>query len=164
MGRRSSVVAIVILAFAGLSLTSIAAPAGRGTPNENAPFLLEERYASEPEPKQRVLIAIKLAEVRLKELQSAYKNGSPALQKEAAENYLGAVDRLAKAVSEAADMGYSKKAEQRLRHQLRELEDLKMAVYYQERPAVTDVAARVAKVQEKILYSIMQPRQESAKR
>ena len=153
-----------ILAFAGLSLAPISAPAGRGTPSENAPFLLEERYDSEPDPKQRVLIAIKLAEVRLKELQSAYKNGSPALQKEAAENYLGAVDRLAKAVSEAADMGYSKKAEQRLRHQLRELEDLKMAVYYQERPAVTDVAARVAKVQEKILYSIMQPRQESANR
>ncbi|OFW12262.1 MAG: hypothetical protein A3H27_02820 [Acidobacteria bacterium RIFCSPLOWO2_02_FULL_59_13] len=164
MGRRSSVVAIVILAFAGLSLTSIAAPTGRGTPSENAPFLLEERYDSEPDPKQRVLIAIKLAEVRLKELQAAYKKGTPAPQKEAAENYLGAVDRLGKAASEAADMGYSKKAEQRLRHQLRELEDLKMAVSYQERPTVVEIAARVAKVQEKILYSIMQPRQESAKR
>ena len=156
--------AMEILAFAGLFLAPLAALAGRGLPKENAPFLLEKQYDSEQNPRERVLIAVKLAEVRLKELQAAYKKGTSTLQKETAENYLGAVDRLGKAVNEVSDIGYSKKAEQRLRRQFRELEELKIAVSYQERPAVVEVEGRVAAVHEKILYSIMQPRQGVANR
>ncbi|MBI3895747.1 MAG: hypothetical protein HY313_07420 [Acidobacteria bacterium] len=154
---------MIILFFTGLLIP--VAPAGRGLPKENAPFQLEEQYRRESDPKQRVLIATKLAEVRLKELQAAYKKEIiPTSQNETVENYLGAIERLGKAVNDASDVGYSKRAEQRLRRQLRELEDLKMAVSYQERPVVAKVEEQVAAVLEKILYSIMQPRQEEAKR
>ncbi|MBI4465051.1 MAG: hypothetical protein HY647_10130 [Acidobacteria bacterium] len=156
--------AAVILALAGLFLAPPSALAGRGLPKENAPFQLEEQYNRAQDPKERVLIAVKLTEVRLKELQAAFKKGTTGLQKETAESYLGAVDRLGKAASEAADIGYYKRAEQRLRNQLRELENLKMAVSYQERPAVVEVQGRVAAIHEKILYSIMEPRQEAARR
>ncbi|MBI4458646.1 MAG: hypothetical protein HY648_01135 [Acidobacteria bacterium] len=152
--------AIGILSLIGLGLVPLSALAGRGAPKENSPFLLEEAYDREPDPKQRVLIAIKLSDIRMKEFETVFKREAASLQKEAGESYLGSVEKLGQAVDDALDSGYAKRAEQHLRRQLRSLENLKMAVSFRERPAVEQVAAQVSKIHEKVLYRIMQPRQE----
>ncbi|OFV99178.1 MAG: hypothetical protein A3F68_00540 [Acidobacteria bacterium RIFCSPLOWO2_12_FULL_54_10] len=149
-----------ILLALGLTMIGFltdAAIAGRRSPKENAPFLLEEKYKREPDPKQRVLIAIKLSDLRFKELRTVYMKGAASLQQETSASFLLATELIAKAVNDATDSGYSKKCEQHLRRQMRSLEDLKMDVSYQVRPALDAITKQVAGFHEKILYSLMNP-------
>ncbi len=129
---------------------------------EKAPARLELEYERESNPKKRVKLAIELSEARLKELRTAYESDSPERGTEAATTYLAAVERLGKAVREASNTGASKSAEIHLRRQGRELENLRMSLAFLDRPPIEHAAARVSQVREEILYSIMNPRRESA--
>lgn len=126
---------------------------------------LEKQFAKESNPKKRVKLAIELTKQHVKQLGSAYQDGEPALQAEASENYLAALDRLGKAVAEASNAGASKGAELQLSQQLRQLADLKMSISSLYRPALETVIERATSLREEILYSIMTPPpKESAKK
>ena len=71
---------------------------------------------------------------------------------------------LEKAVSEASHTGTSKKAEVHLRRHTREMETLRISVSFNEREALDEVLSRIMNLRQEILYSIMNPPRESAKR
>ncbi|MBI3896087.1 MAG: hypothetical protein HY313_09170 [Acidobacteria bacterium] len=77
---------------------------------------------------------------------------------------MAALERLEVAVRDASNFGVSKKAEISLRKQARILTDLKMHVSYLDKPAIDKILARVAKLHQEILYSIMNPPQRTAKK
>jgi len=67
------------------------------------------------------------------------------------------LDRLDKAAEENSNGGAAKKAEIRLREQIRALENLKMNISARQRNPIEKAMARVVKLHEEILYSIMMP-------
>ena len=164
MNVKLVVSAAAFLAFGLGDFSALSSFAGRGLPRENAPFLLEEKYDRESNPKKRVLIAIKLMEVSLKQIRFAYKTEVPTKGEEAIEQYLSAVDRLERAEIEAADTGYSKRAEIHLRQQARGLENLKISLSVMDRALVEKAVKRVTSLRETILYNIMDPREASARK
>jgi len=118
---------------------------------------LESEYDHETSPKRRVKIAIDLADLRLKELREAYESEDPARENERMEDYISSLGRLEKAVN-TSGAGTSKDAEIHLRRQGKILENLKMSVSYNERSPIEQVADRVTKLHEHVLYSIMKPK------
>ena len=68
------------------------------------------------------------------------------------------------AVTAAAHTGTSKSTEMHLRRQVRDLENLKTNVAYFDRPAIEKIIERAEALREKILYSIMNPRDGKAKK
>jgi len=74
------------------------------------------------------------------------------------------LDLLESAVSKAANPGVFKNAEQHLRRQIHDLENLKMNVSALERPDLEKVQTRLVSLRQKFLYSIMNPQRESAKK
>lgn len=155
--------AAVLVVFSG-SLASLSALDGKGVPNANAPFLLEQKYDRETKPKNRVKIAIKLTDMRLQLMRSSYDTVDPEKAKEAITQYRSAVDLLVQAVRSASDTGYSKRAEIHLRRHERELKNLQMSLSVMERTSVEQVAGQVTNLREEILYDIMNPRDESARK
>ena len=123
---------------------------------EKTPSQLEAEYDREQNPKNRVTIAVELIEERLEELRSAYQKES-ADRVAAVRHYLSALDRLDKAAEENSNGGAAKKAEIRLREQIRALENLKMNISARQRNPIEKAMARVVKLHEEILYSIMMP-------
>ncbi len=160
MTAKSIIPAAAALVLLFVSLTNLSALDGKGPPSENAPFLLEQKYSRESNPKNRVKIAIKLTDMRLKQLWYVYNEADPERVEEALERYLSAVDLLGQAVMSASDLGYSKRAEIHFRQQARELENLKMSLSVMERAAVAKAAEQVTSLREEILYNIMNPRED----
>ena len=148
---------LLVLGLTIIACLADAAVAGRRAPKENVPFLLEEKYKNEPDHKQRVLIAIKLSELRFKELRAVYTKGAASLQQETGTSFLLATELIAKAVNYATDSVYAKKSEQHLRRQMRALENFKIDVSYQVRPKLEAIAEKVAEIHEEILYNLMIP-------
>jgi hypothetical protein len=125
---------------------------------------LEKEYARESSPKKRVKVAVDLAKQRLKQLSSAFKDGEAPQQTAASDNYCDALDRIDKAVVEASSAGTSKGAEVQLGIQLRQLEELKMNISALDRHGLEKAIGRAAQLRERVLYSIMNPPRESAKK
>lgn len=146
------------------NVASLSALDGKGAPNENAPFLLEQKYSRESKPKNRVKIAIKLTDMRLQLMRSAYDTGNFEKEKKALGQYLSAVDLLVQAVRSASDTGYSKRAEIHLRRHERDLNNLQMSLSVMDRMPVEKAAEKVTILREEILYTIMNPRDESARK
>ena len=164
MTVKSVISAAAVWVLLSGNVASLPALDGKGAPNENAPFLLEQKYSRESKPKNRVKIAIKLTDVRLQQMRSAYDTVNSEKEKEAIKHYLSAVDLLVQAVRSASDTGYSKRAEIHLRRHERELEHLKMSLSVMDRASVEKVAGQVTRLREEILYTIMNPRDESARK
>lgn len=164
MTVKSVILAAAVLVLLSGNLASLSALDGKGVPSANAPFLLEQKYDRETKPKNRVKIAIQLTDMRLQLMQSSYDTVDPEKAKEAITQYLFAVDLLVQAVRSASDTGYSKRAEIHLRRHEREFKNLQMSLSVMERTSVEQVAGQVTRLREEILYSIMNPRDESARK
>ncbi len=164
MTVKSVISAAAVFVLLSGNLASLSALDGKGAPDANAPFLLEQKYNRETKPKNQVKIAIKLTDMRLQLMWSAYDAVDPEKGKEAITQYLSAVDLLVQAVRSASDTGYSKRAEIHLRRQERELKNLQMSLSVMERTSVEQVAGQVTRLREEILYDIMNPRDESARK
>ena len=154
-------ITIAVLCLSGLA--DAWALSGRSRPSGETPVLLEQLYEREANPKKRADIAMDLMDMRLKLLGSAFKDGQ-GQQQQVVQDYLKAVGLLEKAVSGASHTGTSKKAEVHLRRHIREMEMLQISVSFYEREALDEVLSRITNLREEILYSIMNPRRESAKR
>src|SRR5262249_27222711 len=118
---------------------------------------LQSEYDREANPKKRVKIAIDLTDQRLKEMREAYESEDASRESARMEDYLSSINRLEKAVN-SPGAGTSKDAEIHLRRQGKALENLKMSVSYSERKPIEEVAERVTKLHEHVLYSIMKPK------
>ncbi len=164
MTVKSVISAAAVLVLLSGNLPSLYALDGKGAPSANAPFLLEQKYNRETKPKNRVKIAINLTDVRLQLMRSAYDTMNSEKEKEAIGQYLSAVDLLVQAVRSASDTGYSKRAEIHMRRHERELQQLKMSLSVMDRASVEKAAGKVTSLREEILYSIMNPRDESARK
>lgn len=156
-------VAAVLVLLSG-NLPSLSALDGKGAPSANAPFLLEQKYSREAKPKNRVKIAIKLTDMRLQQMRSAYDTVNYEKEQEAIGHYLSAVDLLVQAVRSASDAGYSKRAEIHLRRHERDLKNLQMSLSVMDRMPVEKAAEQITILREEILYDIMNPRDESARK
>ncbi len=164
MTVESVISAAAVLVLLSGNLASLSALDGKGVPSANAPFLLEQKYDRETKPKNRVKIAIKLTDMRLQQMRSVYDAVDPEKEKEAIGQYLSAVELLGQAVMSASDTGYSKRAEIHLRRHERELKNFQMSLSVMDRTSVEQVAGQVTRLREEILYSIMNPRDESARK
>ena len=160
MTAKSIIPAAATLVLLSASLPNLSALDGKGPPSENAPFLLEQQYSRESNPKDRVKIAIKLTDMRLEQLRYVYNQADSESAEEALERYLSAVDLLGQAVTSASDLGYSKRAEIHFRQQARELENLKMSISVMDRADVGKAVEQVTSLREEILYNIMNPRED----
>lgn len=160
MTAKSIIPAAATLVLLSASLPNLSALDGKGPPSENAPFLLEQKYSQESNPKTRVKIAIDLTGMRLKQLRYFYDEADYENVQKALEQYLAAVDLLGQAVTSASDLGYSKRAEIHFRQQTRELENLKMSLSVMDRADVEKAAEQVTSLRESILYGIMNPRED----
>jgi hypothetical protein len=125
---------------------------------EKTPAQLEELYAKEINPKNRVKLAVGLADGRLKEMLAGYDSGDPAKESATAESYLSAVDRLEKTLDANTSGGADKDAEIRLRHQVQSLGNLRMTLSASERTSVEKALARATQVHEDVLNRIMHPK------
>lgn len=125
---------------------------------EKTPSQLEAEYGREPNPKKRLNLAVDLMDERLKQILAAFETDDSAKQSEATDNYLSAVDRLEKAVSENSNGGATKNAEIRLRRQTKTLRDLRMTLSFPEQSSVDKALERVTELHEQLLNSIMRPR------
>lgn len=129
-----------------------------GTSQEKTPAQLEELYEKETNPKNRVKLAVELADDRLKEMLMAYDAADPAKESAAAETYLSAVDRLEKALDANTSGGAAKDAEIHLRHQVQSLGNLRMTLSATEKTPVEKALARATQVHEDVLNRIMHPK------
>jgi hypothetical protein len=125
---------------------------------EKTPAQLEELYEKETNPKNRVKLAVALADDRLKEVLAAFDVADPAKQSATAETYLSAVDRLEKTLDANTSGGADKDAEIRLRHQVQSLGNLRMMLAASERTPVEKALARATQVHEDVLNRIMHPK------
>jgi hypothetical protein len=121
---------------------------------------LEQRYERESNPRRQAGIVIELMKHRLEQLRAAYDTEDQQLQGQAAEAYLGTLDRLGTAVAAARHSGTSKNAEVFLRRHARDLEGLKTNVSYLDRPAIEKLLERATELRAQILYSIMHPQKD----
>ena len=157
---KNIILAAAVLVLLSGNLSSLSALDGKGALSENAPFLLEQKYSRESKPKNQVKIAIKLTDMRLQLMRSAYDTMNFEKEKEALGQYLSAVDLLVQAVRSASDAGYSKRAEIHLRRHERDLKNLQMSLSVMDRMPVEKAAEQVTILREEILYDIMNPRKD----
>jgi hypothetical protein len=125
---------------------------------ERTPAQLEEQYEKETNPKNRVKLAVELADNRLKEMLAAYDAADPAKEPAAAETYLSALDRLEKALDANTSGGTAKDAEIHLRHQVQSLGNLRMTLSSAEKTPVEKALARATQLHEDVLNRIMHPK------
>jgi hypothetical protein len=125
---------------------------------EKTPAQLEELYEKEPNPKNRVKLAVELADDRLKGMLAGYDSGDPAKESATAETYLSAVDRLERSLEANTSGGAAKDAEIHLRHQVQSLENLRMTLSASEKTPVEKALARATQVHEDVLNRIMHPK------
>jgi hypothetical protein len=119
---------------------------------------LEELYEKETNPKNRVKLAVELADGRLKEMLMAFDAADPAKESAAADIYLSSIDRLEKALDANTSGGAAKDAEIHLRHQVQSLGNLRMTLSATEKTPVEKAFARATQVHEDVLNRIMHPR------
>ena len=125
---------------------------------------IQAEYARESNLKKRAKLAMQLVQERIKQLSAAYSTEVSGSPNEQIATCLAALDLLESAVSKAANPGVFKNAEQHLRRQIHDLENLKMNVSALERPDLEKVQTRLVSLRQKFLYSIMNPQRESAKK
>ena len=125
---------------------------------EKTPAQLEALFEKETNPKNRVKIAVELADDRLKETLAAYDAADPAKESAAVEIYLSAADRLEKALHANTNGGAAKDAEIHLRHQMQSLGTLRMTLAVSEKTPVEKALARATQVHEDVLNRIMHPK------
>ncbi len=102
--------------------------------------------------------------MRLQQMRFAYDTVNSEKEQEAIGHYLSAVDLLVQAVRSASDAGYSKRAEIHLRQHERDLKNLQMSLSVMDRMPVEKAAEQITILREEILYDIMNPRDESARK
>jgi hypothetical protein len=120
---------------------------------------LERDFARENDQRKRARIALELLDRRLDAIRDFVSTGTMLEpENDLLPPYVETLDRLDKAVTAAAHAGTSKRVELGLRRHAREMEQVRMNVSVAERPLVEDVSARLEKVREKVLYSIMSPK------
>ena len=124
---------------------------------ERTPAQLEALYEKETNPKNRLKLAVELADSRLKQMLAAYDAADPAKESATAGIYLSAVDRLEKALEANTSGGAAKDAEIRLRHQVQSLGNLRMTLSASERTPVEKALARATQMHEDLLNRIMRP-------
>jgi hypothetical protein len=125
---------------------------------EKTPAQLEELLAKETNPKNRVKLAVELADDRLREMLAGYDAADPARESATTEIYLSAVDRLEKALDANTSGGTAKDAEIHLRHQMQSLGTLRMTLAASEKTPVEKALARATQLHENVLNTIMHPR------
>ncbi len=125
---------------------------------QKTPSQLEAEYDREPNPKKRLSLAVDLMDERLKQMLPAIEAEDSAKESEATDNYLSAMDRLEKAMSEHSNGGAVKNAEIRLRRQTKALGDLRMSLSFAQQSSVDKALTRVTKLHEQLLDRIMHPR------
>ena len=120
---------------------------------------LEQTFAREKDARKRARLALEILDLRLDAVRAFVATGTMI----EADNtvlpaYDAALSRLEQAVNTATHVGTSKRVEVGLRRHMKDLEQVRMNVSSTERPLVEAVAARVEKVREAVLYSIMAPK------
>ncbi len=158
MNRRDKRSALPILIFTAFIVVFLSAnPAFSASSDDKGPEKLEAEYDHETNPKKRLKLAVELSDERLKEVRKAYDSEDTAKETAELDKYLSAIDRLEGAAKEPG-AGKSKDAEIHLRRQMRMLENIKMSASYSERGPLEKAAARVTKLHEQVLYSILNPK------
>jgi hypothetical protein len=120
---------------------------------------LERDFTQERDSRKRARIALEILDFRLVEVRAFVAKG---VMLEADNTvlpaYEEALQRLDMAVHAAAHDGTSKRIELGLRRHLREMEQVRMNVSTAERPMIEAIAAKLTKLREAVLYSIMAPK------
>lgn len=120
---------------------------------------LETAFAQQKDLRKRAQLALQILDLRFEALRAFIATGtmieenSPLIPQ-----YDAALTRLDEAVSAAAHAGTSKRVEVGLRRHMKDLEQVRMNVSATERPLIEQLAARVEKVREAVLYGIMAPK------
>ena len=146
---------LVLTCTAILSTPWLSTANAGSSSQEKTPAQLEELYAKEANPKNRVKIAMDLADARLKEMAMAFDEGDPAKESAAADTYLSALDRLEKALAGNGRGGVAKDAEIRLRHEVQSLGTLRLTLSATEQTPVDKPLQRASRLHEDVLNRIM---------
>ena len=125
---------------------------------QKTPAQLEAEYDRESNPKKRLSLGVDLMDQRFDELLDAYDLEDPEKQSDAVDNYLGALDRVEKAMNENTNLGAVKKAEIRLRRQTKNLSELRMTLSAADQAPLDKAVTRLNRLHETLLDSIMRPR------
>jgi len=120
---------------------------------------LERVFTREKNQRKRARLALDILDLRLTAIRAYVATGTMLEEKAPALSaYEEGVSRLDQAVHAAAHVGTSKRVEVGLRRQLKDLEQIRANVSALERPFIEALAARVVKLRETVLYSIMAPK------
>jgi len=125
---------------------------------EKSAEVLEQEYQRENNPRKQAEIARKLMVQRLELLRTRIGTGT-MLDESSPElgHYQSSIEMLSSAVREAAHTGTSKDAEQDLRDQSHELDNLRILVSAGERPLIDYLLTSVSDLREELLYGLMLP-------
>ena len=120
---------------------------------------MEAAFDKESNPKRRVSLASVITDERLKQMLATYDtNNDVAKETEGTELFLASIARLEKVLDELPKPDAAKSAELRLRRQMKDLTNLRMAVSFEEQAAVKKALERITELHERILYRIMSPK------
>ena len=121
---------------------------------------LEIRFTQEKDLRRRARLALDILDLRFEAIRGFVATGTMLeANNTVLPSYEVALARLDEAVHAAAHAGTAKRIEVGLRRHMKDLEQLRMKVSSSERPLVEALAARVEKLREAVLYSIMHPKQ-----
>ena len=122
---------------------------------------VEAKLAREGNPIKKALLEVQLAEISLKDARRLYQEGDPENGLEKLKEMLSwsekAHDRLFQTGRNPRKKpGGFKKAEIRLRKLGRRLADLLLAVPFEERKEIQNIAGRLSEIRERLLLGILQ--------
>ena len=119
---------------------------------------MEAEFDKESNPKRRVSLASEITDQRLKQMLATYDTNDVAKETEGMELFLASIARLEKVLDALPKPDAAKSAELRLRRQMKDLTNLRMAVSFEEQQAVKKALERITELHERILYRIMSPK------
>jgi hypothetical protein len=131
--------------------------------DKNSDALIRQ-IQKESNPRKQANLARQLIAKRLDQLHARIANGT-MLQESSPQltEYAQALEMLGSAVRAADHAGTTKSAEQLLRDQIHELDNLKMNVSSAERPFLVRIAGRAEAMREEFLHNLMHPPEESGR-
>lgn len=158
-GKNASVAALFVFASLGALSSGFGWGCVSAFADQKTPAQLEADYDRETNPKKRTRLAVDLMEERLNQVLTAFDSEDRGGEKEAADNYLAAMDRLEKALNGMSSMGTVKNAEIHLRVQTKKLRDLRVKLSLQEQAIADKPIERITALHERLLNTIMNPRE-----